>query len=49
MTRISLNLPAAQAFVKRLRDEDMDAISGLDRGEDGRNGPNPDKFDYIPR
>jgi diketogulonate reductase-like aldo/keto reductase len=32
-----------------LTDEDMDAISGLDRGEDGRNGPNPDKFDYIPR
>jgi 2,5-diketo-D-gluconate reductase A len=26
----------------------MDAISALDRGETGRTGPNPDKFDYIP-
>ena len=26
----------------------MDAISGLDRGESGRNGPDPDVFDYIP-
>jgi len=24
------------------------AISGLDRGEDGRTGPNPDTFDWIP-
>jgi 2,5-diketo-D-gluconate reductase A len=32
-----------------LSDADMDAISGLDRGEDGRNGPHPDKFDYLPR
>lgn len=28
--------------------EDFDAISGLDKGEDGRIGPNPDTFDYIP-
>jgi 2,5-diketo-D-gluconate reductase A len=27
---------------------DMDAISALDKGESGRRGPNPDKFDYIP-
>ena len=27
---------------------DMDAIAALDRGEAGRTGPNPDKFDYIP-
>jgi 2,5-diketo-D-gluconate reductase A len=27
---------------------DMDAISALDKGEAGRRGPNPDKFDYIP-
>jgi 2,5-diketo-D-gluconate reductase A len=26
----------------------MEAISALDRGESGRTGPNPDKFDYIP-
>ena len=27
---------------------DMDRITGLDKGEDGRNGPNPDTFDFIP-
>jgi 2,5-diketo-D-gluconate reductase A len=27
---------------------DMDAISALDKGEPGRRGPNPDKFDYVP-
>ena len=27
---------------------DMEAISALDRGESGRPGPNPNKFDYIP-
>jgi 2,5-diketo-D-gluconate reductase A len=27
---------------------EMDAVTGLDRGESGRTGPNPDKFDYIP-
>jgi 2,5-diketo-D-gluconate reductase A len=31
-----------------LDDADMAAISGLDRGEDGRTGPNPDAFDYVP-
>jgi 2,5-diketo-D-gluconate reductase A len=31
-----------------LDDADMDAISALDKGESGRRGPNPDKFDYIP-
>lgn len=25
----------------------VEAISALDKGEDGRNGPNPDTFDYI--
>ncbi len=28
--------------------DEMTAITGLDRGEPGRTGPNPDKFDYIP-
>ncbi len=27
---------------------DMDAISALDRGEDGRTGPNPDTFARVP-
>lgn len=28
---------------------EMDAITGRDRGESGRTGPNPDVFDFIPR
>jgi 2,5-diketo-D-gluconate reductase A len=31
-----------------LEDNEVDAITGLDRGEPGRTGPNPDKFDFIP-
>jgi 2,5-diketo-D-gluconate reductase A len=31
-----------------LRDDEMDAVGGLDRDESGRTGPNPDRFDYIP-
>jgi 2,5-diketo-D-gluconate reductase A len=27
---------------------DVQAISSLDRGEEGRTGPNPDVFDYVP-
>ena len=27
----------------------MDALSGLDRGPQGRIGPDPDTFDYVPR
>jgi 2,5-diketo-D-gluconate reductase A len=28
--------------------DDMAAISGLDRGEAGRTGPNPNRMDWIP-
>ncbi len=35
-------------FDFELGDDAMAAISGLDRGEDGRTGPNPDVFDMIP-
>ena len=35
-------------FDFELSEEDMAAITGLDRGEEGRLGPNPDTFDYIP-
>ncbi|MGZ4584970.1 MAG: aldo/keto reductase [Mycobacterium sp.] len=38
-----------ELFDFELDDSDMDAISALDKGESGRNGPNPDKFDYVPR
>ncbi len=31
-----------------LTHDEVEQISGLDRGEDGRNGPNPDTFDFIP-
>ncbi len=35
-------------FDFELEPADVDAIAGLDRGEPGRTGPNPDVFDYIP-
>jgi 2,5-diketo-D-gluconate reductase A len=31
-----------------LDDADMDRIAALDRGEEGRTGPNPDRFAYVP-
>ena len=37
-----------EIFDFELNDSDMDAISALDKGESGRNGPNPDTFDYVP-
>ena len=36
-------------FDFELDSSDMDPISALDQGESGRTGPNPDKFDYIPK
>ncbi len=36
-----------ELFDFELGAEDMDAIARLDKGEDGRNGPNPDTFDMI--
>ena len=37
-----------ELFDFELNNVDMDAISHLDRGESGRTGPDPDRFDYIP-
>ncbi|MBS2080400.1 aldo/keto reductase, partial [Mycobacterium tuberculosis] len=37
-----------ELFDFELADSDMDAISALNKGESGRNGPNPDTFDYVP-
>ena len=37
-----------ELFDFELESGDMDAITALDRGEDGRTGPNPDTFAYIP-
>ena len=37
-----------EIFDFELSDSDVAAITGLDRGEDGRTGPNPDVFDYVP-
>ena len=37
-----------ELFDFELTTDDVAAISGLDRGEDGRTGPNPDSFDLIP-
>ena len=38
-----------EIFDFELEPEDMAAISALDRGEEGRTGPNPDVFAYVPR
>ena len=35
-------------FDFELSADDVAALDGLDKGEDGRTGPNPDTFDYIP-
>ena len=37
-----------ELFDFELEQDDMDAITALGKGEDGRTGPHPDKFDYIP-
>ena len=37
-----------EIFDFELSDAQVQAISGLDKGEEGRTGPNPDEFDYIP-
>ncbi|MFB9233963.1 aldo/keto reductase [Plantactinospora siamensis] len=37
-----------QIFDFELDDEQVRRISGLDRGEAGRTGPQPDTFDYVP-
>lgn len=37
-----------EIFDFELSPDDIDALSELDKGEDGRTGPNPDTFDYIP-
>ena len=37
-----------EIFDFELSTADVDAITALDKGEQGRNGPNPDTFDMIP-
>lgn len=37
-----------EIFDFELDEAQMGAITGLDRGESGRRGPNPDTFDWIP-
>ncbi len=37
-----------EIFDFELEPEDLERIDGLDRGEDGRTGPHPDRFDMIP-
>jgi 2,5-diketo-D-gluconate reductase A len=38
-----------EIFDFELSAEDMTAISALDRGDEGRTGPHPDVFAYVPR
>jgi 2,5-diketo-D-gluconate reductase A len=37
-----------ELFDFELEPADVEAIDGLDRGESGRIGPHPDRFDYVP-
>jgi len=37
-----------ELFDFELTDADVTAISALDKGEEGRTGPNPDVFDHVP-
>jgi 2,5-diketo-D-gluconate reductase A len=37
-----------EIFDFELEPGDVERIDGLDRGEAGRNGPNPDQFAYVP-
>jgi len=37
-----------ELFDFALEESDMETITALDKGEDGRTGPHPDKFAYIP-
>jgi len=37
-----------ELFDFELSGADVDALSDLNKGEDGRTGPNPDTFDYVP-
>ena len=36
-----------EIFDFELEDGDLELIDDLDRGEGGRNGPHPDRFDYA--
>ena len=45
-SRIRENL---EIFDFELSEDDMAAISALNRGEEGRTGPHPDVFAYVPR
>jgi 2,5-diketo-D-gluconate reductase A len=37
-----------EVFPFELGSDDMDAITSLDRGEDGRTDAHPDTFAYVP-
>jgi 2,5-diketo-D-gluconate reductase A len=37
-----------EIFDFELESGDVEQIDGLDRGEGGRTGPNPERFDYVP-
>lgn len=47
-TKVERMRENAAIFDFELDGDQMAALDGLDRGEAGRRGPNPDEFDYIP-
>jgi len=38
-----------ELFDFELSGADVDALTALDKGEQGRTGPNPDTFDFVPK
>jgi len=47
-TKVERMRENAAIFDFELDADQMAVLDGLDRGESGRRGPNPDEFDYIP-
>ena len=47
-TRVERMRENFEIFDFELTADEMAAVTALDRGEDGRRGPNPDTFDWIP-
>ncbi len=47
-TKVERMRENADLFDFELTDDQVATIDRLDRGQDGRRGPNPDTFDYIP-
>ena len=45
---VSFTAEGSLATTTKALDDAMQRITGLDRGEEGRTGPHPDTFDFVP-